>query len=89
MWAVPWYFAANRTNVASVDAALIATNVFLKSVLAEDVPVFLDEGKDFGAVFDGAVSPFEVGVKFFLMEIGIKVNDVVGISGRKSCFSLL
>ena len=83
-----WYFAANGTNVASVNAALITTNGFAKTILAEDVPVFLDEGKDCGAMFNGAVSPLEVGVKFFLMELRIEVNDVVGISGRKRCFSL-
>ena len=88
MWAVSWYFAANGTNVASVNAALITTNGFSKTILAEDVPVFLDESKDFGAVLDGAISPLEVGVKLFLMEFGIKVNDVVGITGRKRCFSL-
>ena len=56
MWAILWYFAADRTNVASVNVALIAANVFSKSFLAEHVPIFLDESKDFGAVLDGAIS---------------------------------
>ena len=86
MWAVSWYFAANGTNVACVNAALITTNVFSETILAEDVPVFLDESKDFGAVLNGAVSPFEVSVKFFLMELRIKVNDVVGIPGGRGAF---
>ena len=89
MWAVLWYFAADRTNVTSVDAALIAANVFSKSFLAEHVPIFLDESKNSGAVLDGAISPLEVVVKLFLMEFGIKVNDVVGIPGRKRCFPFL
>ena len=89
MWAVSWYFAADRTNVASVNAALIAANVFSKSFLAEHVPIFLDESKNFGVVLDGTISSLEVGVKLFLMEFGIKVNDVVGIPGRKRCFSFL
>ena len=89
MWAILCYFAAERTNLALINAALIATNVFSKSFLAEHIPIFLDEGKNLGAVLGGTISPLEVGVKLFLMEFGIKVNDVVGISGRKGCFSLL
>ena len=88
MWAVSWYFAADRTNVASVNAALIAANVFSKSFLAEHVPIFLDESKNWG-VLDGAISSFEVGVKLFLMEFRIKVNDVIGVPGRKRCFPFL
>ena len=86
MWAILWYFAADRADVACVNAALVPTNVFSKSLLAEHIPILLDEGKNLGVVLDGAISPFEVGVKLFLMEFGIKVNDVVGIPGRKRCF---
>ena len=89
MRSISWDFAADGADVTCVDASLVPTNVFSKSFLAEHIPIFLDEGMNFGAVLNGAISSFEVGVKLFLMEFRIKVNDVVGIPGRKRCFSFL
>ena len=79
MRSISWDFAADGANVACVNAALIATDMFSQAVLAEYVPVFFDESKDFRSMFCWTVAPFEIIIQFLLVYLGIKVDNVAGV----------
>ena len=87
MRSIAWDFAADGANVTCVNAALVATDVFSQTVLAEYVPVFFDESKNFRSVFCWTVTPFEIIIQFLLMYLGIKIDNVAGVPRGERLFT--
>ena len=87
MRSIAWDFAADGANVTCVNAALIATDVFSQAVLAEYVPVFFDESKNFWSMFCWTVTPFEIIIQLLLMYLGIKIDNVAGVPRGERLFT--
>ncbi len=78
---ISWDFTADGRRFSCVDVELESSNWGLHPYFGEGIPVFLDDLFELFSVFFWAIGPVDVPLKFILMDLGIKLDDI--ISWRK------
>jgi hypothetical protein len=76
MGAVAWSFAADRRHVACIDTAGKTTDVLLKTLFGETIPMAPYDVGNLISMLDWTESPFDVRVELFLVDVWIELDRV-------------
>ena len=74
---ISWDFAADRRRFSCVYVELESSNWGFHPYFGKGIPVFLDDPFELFSVFFWSIGPVDVPFEFFLMDLGVKFDDIV------------